>query len=48
MSERPLVSVVMPVRNEAGFIARALRAVLAQEWPEDTRRLGPMIRPPPE
>ena len=35
MSVPPLVSVVMPVRNEAGFIARALRAVLAQEWPQD-------------
>lgn len=32
MSE-PLVSIVMPVRNEAGYIERALAAVLAQDWP---------------
>ncbi|MEM9553856.1 MAG: glycosyltransferase family 2 protein [Acidobacteriota bacterium] len=32
---RPLVSVVMPVRNEADFIARSLGAVLAQRWPAD-------------
>jgi succinoglycan biosynthesis protein ExoA len=32
---RPFVSVVMPVRNEAGFIDRSLAAVLAQEWPAD-------------
>ena len=36
MSETlPLVSVVMPVRDEAGFIARNLEAVLAQDWPHD-------------
>ncbi|MEO5616731.1 MAG: glycosyltransferase family 2 protein [Candidatus Eisenbacteria bacterium] len=29
----PLVSVVMPVRNEAGFIAHNLEAVLAQDYP---------------
>lgn len=29
----PLVSVIMPVRNEADFIARSLRAVLAQDYP---------------
>lgn len=29
----PFVSVVMPVRNEAGFIARSLGSVLNQEYP---------------
>lgn len=31
----PRVSVVMPVRNEARFIARSLGAVLAQDYPAD-------------
>jgi succinoglycan biosynthesis protein ExoA len=31
--ERPFVTVVMPIRNEGGFIARSLRAVLAQDYP---------------
>ena len=31
----PFVSVIMPVRNEADFIARSLCAVLSQEWPAD-------------
>jgi len=31
----PFVSVVMPVRNEATFIARSLDAVLAQDYPSD-------------
>lgn len=31
----PLVSVIMPIRNEAGFIARSLRAVLAQDYPAE-------------
>jgi succinoglycan biosynthesis protein ExoA len=31
----PFVSVVMPVRNEAGFIARSLGSVLAQDYPVD-------------
>jgi cellulose synthase/poly-beta-1,6-N-acetylglucosamine synthase-like glycosyltransferase len=33
--ELPLVSVVMPVRNEAAFIAGNLEAVLAQDYPAD-------------
>lgn len=31
----PLVSVIMPVRNEADFIERSLSAVLAQDYPRD-------------
>ena len=31
----PLVSVIMPVRNEAAYIERSLGAVLAQEYPAD-------------
>ena len=31
----PLVSVIMPVRNEAAFIRRSLGAVLAQEYPSE-------------
>ena len=33
--EAPIVSVVMPVRNEAGFIRESLEAVLAQDYPAD-------------
>jgi len=33
--EYPLVSVIMPVRNEAAYIARSLGAVLAQDYPAD-------------
>ncbi len=35
MNERPFVSVLIPIRNEAGFIARSLGAVLAQDYPHD-------------
>lgn len=35
MSDTPFISVVMPVRNEARFIARSLRSVLAQDYPLD-------------
>ena len=31
----PFVSVVMPVRNEAGFISRGLRSVLGQDYPPE-------------
>ena len=31
----PFVSVLMPVRNEAAFIARSLGAMLAQDYPHD-------------
>jgi succinoglycan biosynthesis protein ExoA len=33
--ELPFVSVVMPVRNEAAYIERALAAVFAQDYPAD-------------
>src|SRR5438067_2324130 len=33
--EAPLVSVVLPIRNEAAYIARSLDAVLAQDYPTD-------------
>ncbi len=33
MSEKPFVSVIMPIRNEADFISRSLGAVLAQDYP---------------
>jgi succinoglycan biosynthesis protein ExoA len=33
--EWPLVTVIMPVRNEAGFILRSLRSVLAQDYPAE-------------
>ncbi len=35
MTELPLITVIMPIRNEADFIARSLGAVLAQEYPRD-------------
>lgn len=31
----PFVSVIMPVRNEGGFIEKSLNAVLAQDYPAD-------------
>ena len=33
--ELPFVSVIMPIRNEEGFIADSLGAVLAQDYPPD-------------
>lgn len=55
MSEAPLVTVIMPVRNEGAFIARSVSAVLAQDYPPDrmevivsdgmsTDQTRPMIR----
>lgn len=35
MENLPLVSVIMPVRNEAAYIERSLGAVLAQDYPAD-------------
>jgi len=32
---RPFVTVIMPIRNEADFIARSLGAVVAQDYPAD-------------
>ncbi|MCC7208171.1 MAG: glycosyltransferase family 2 protein [Anaerolineae bacterium] len=34
-TDLPFVSVIMPVRNEAAFIAQSLGAVLAQDYPHD-------------
>jgi glycosyltransferase involved in cell wall biosynthesis len=31
----PFVSVIIPVRNEAGFIGRCLQAIAAQDYPKD-------------
>ena len=33
--DRPLVTVIMPIRNEAAFIERSLGAVLAQDYPAE-------------
>jgi succinoglycan biosynthesis protein ExoA len=35
LDSRPLVSVVVPVRNEAGFIANLVQAILGQDYPAD-------------
>ena len=35
LKETPFVSVIMPVRNEADFIGRSLRAVFVQQYPHD-------------
>jgi len=35
MDALPLVSIIMPVRNEAAYIERSLGAVLAQDYPAD-------------
>lgn len=35
VSDQPLVTVIMPIRNEAAFIPRSLGAVLAQDYPAD-------------
>jgi succinoglycan biosynthesis protein ExoA len=34
-SEYPMVSVIMPIRNEAAFIAGSLEAVVEQDYPHD-------------
>ena len=34
-TDTPYVSVIMPIRNEAAYIARSLGAVLAQDYPHD-------------
>lgn len=36
---KPSVSVVMPVRNEADFIERSLKAVLAQKYPSESMEI---------
>src|SRR5262249_47753834 len=35
VGEAPLVSAILPIRNEAHYIARSLGAVLAQDYPAD-------------
>jgi glycosyltransferase involved in cell wall biosynthesis len=35
VSERPYVTVIMPIRNEASFIARSVGGVLAQDYPAE-------------
>ncbi len=35
MSKLPLVSILMPIRNEAAFIERSLGGVLVQDYPHD-------------
>ena len=35
MLERPLVTIIMPIRNEAAYIRRSLGAVLAQDYPPE-------------
>ena len=35
MTDLPFVTLIMPVRNEGGFLARSLDAVLAQNYPSD-------------
>ena len=34
-SAKPFISVIMPVRNEAEFIERSLRAVINQDYDKD-------------
>jgi len=41
MSSAPFVTVILPVRNESGFIARSLGAVLAQDY--DPRRMEVIV-----
>jgi len=41
MKAEPFVSVILPIRNEAKFIARSLGAVLAQEY--DPRRMEVLV-----
>ena len=39
MPDTPFVSIIMPVRNEAGFINRSVGAVLAQDYPAERMEL---------
>ena len=36
---QPLVTIIMPIRNEAAFIARLLQAVFDQDYPVDRTEL---------
>ena len=35
MPPRPFISLIMPIRNEEGFIGRSLEAVMAQDYPPE-------------
>jgi glycosyltransferase involved in cell wall biosynthesis len=35
MNRYPLISIIMPIRNEAGYIQRSLEAVVRQDYPRD-------------
>lgn len=39
MTDLPLVSILMPVRNEAAYIERSLGSVLAQDYPADRMQI---------
>jgi succinoglycan biosynthesis protein ExoA len=36
MDSQPLVTIILPVRNEAQYIARCLAAIVAQDYPRDS------------
>ena len=39
MKQVPFVSVIIPMRNEAGWIQRCLASVQAQDWPRDAMEI---------
>ena len=38
-SAKPFISVIMPVRNEAEFIERSIRAVINQDYDKECKRV---------